>query len=130
MTNERFEAALPLTEFEAYTIAAAMKVAEDHSNAAEHTYTIKRRVTDFIVRTWPKPDAARIKAEGRVNILVSELDALLADAARWRTFMDPANVLIAHSLVERTKAEADAALDVLLRAQATSERPWNSPLVD
>lgn len=110
-----FEAPIRLAEFEAYIIAAALDIAS--SRESETAARVRERFKRFIIETWPEPNSVRIVREGRVNILVSDLTELLADASRWRAFMDPANVLLAHTLVERTKAEADAALDAVIRAK-------------
>lgn len=114
MSNQLDEP-IRIAEFEAYIIAAALDFAARSSNESLTAATVRNRFKRLIIETWPEPNSARIVKEGRVNILVSDLSEFMADAARWRAFMDPANVLIAHTLVERTKAEADAALDVLIR---------------
>jgi len=113
--SEQLDHPIRLAEFEAYIIAAALDIAAPRES--ETATRVRERFKRFIIETWPEPNSQRIVREGRVNILVSDLNELLADARRWRTFMDPANVLIAHTLVERTKAEADETLDKIARAR-------------
>lgn len=62
MHDDSFQGQLGLTEFEAYIIAAAMKIAAERSKESETAARLRERVTQFILKTWPAPDIERIKA--------------------------------------------------------------------
>ncbi len=76
------DAPIRLAEFEAYIIAAALDIAAPRES--ETAARVRQRFKNFIVTTWPEPNSRRIIREGRVNILVSDLQELLDDASKWR----------------------------------------------
>lgn len=110
-----FDAPLPLTELEAYIIATAMQIADEHTDSSQETKLLQERLRRFIGTTWPAPDADRIIPHGRINIDTETLDAILRDAGRYRTLMDPANILSVHAIVEMRREDADARLDWMER---------------
>lgn len=112
-----FDAPLHLTELESYIIATAMQIAAEHTDASEETRLLQKRLMNFITATWSDPSPTGVVQFGRVNIDVGQLDDFMADAARYRTLFDPRNLPAVHGIVERTKAEADEALDCLARGR-------------
>lgn len=110
-----FEAPLMLSELEGYLLVCAMQIASEHTKASEETRWLQARVRCFVLKHWPDPTKGNPLVDGRINVDVRTFNEVLADAQRYRTMFEPENILAVSGLVERSKREADAALDALAR---------------